>query len=458
MNDIVQKAKSVFLRLVENDTELIRLRKSIESGKADYEAAQKYSERSGQLAKKAISQVSNGDLTITQEILNPILEANYQDVLNVASQAQNVIYETANVNLKPATVSYDNTYAEDISSKLESYDDVDEALNVMENTFISASQNYVDEIGRRSIKFMDESGINVLVSREYDDVGVHTTDKGGGDVCHWCLERCGTDVPYDEAYEMGMFERHPGCGCIITYATKRGVVIQGKGDWETNRWINLREDKEREKRIRSNESFVQNYKPVIRGNGATFNTLRGTEINAKKVDGYDNVYISDKAMIKPKALHNISKVTETAIKKIDIDVNNKPTILITDSAEINHAIARYDAANNIISYTPVVGDKKKLVLLQEGHAAEKDPYSTPFHEMYHCKQAQEYEKKHGKITSENYHNYIDDLRVECKKKLDTLGITDENVGEISKYAKRMYSHGIFDEVETEYNTLMVLKR
>lgn len=458
MDDIVQKAKSVYLQLLENDTELKRLRKSIESGKASYDAAQKYSERSGQLAKKAISQVSNGDLTITQEILNPILEANYQDILNVASQAQNVIYETANVNLKPATVAYDNTYAEDISSKLESYDDVDEALNVMENTFISASQNYVDEIGRRSAKFMDEAGINVLVSREYDDVGVHTTDKGGGDVCHWCLERCGTDVPYDEAYDMGMFERHPGCGCIITYTTKRGVVIQGKGDWETNRWINLREDKEREKRIRSNESYVQNYKPVIHGTGAVFNTLNGTEINAKKVDGYDNVYISDKAMIKPKALHNISKATETAIKKIDIDVNNKPAIIITDSAEINHAIARYDAANNIISYTPVVGDKKKLVLLQEGHAAEKDPYSTPFHEMYHCKQAQEYEKKHGKITSENYHNYIDDLRVECKKKLDTLGITDENVGEISKYAKRMYSHGIFDEVETEYNTLMVLKR
>ena len=458
MNDIVQKATAVYLRLIENDTELIRLRKSIENGKASYEAAQKYSERSGQLAKKAISQVSKGDVTVTQEILNPILEANYQDVLNVASQAQNVIYETANVNLKPATVSYDNTYAKDISAKLENYDDVDEALDTAENLFISASQNYVDEIGRRSAKFMDESGINVLVSREYDDVGVHTTDKGGGDVCHWCLERCGADVPYDEAYDMGMFERHPGCGCIITYTTKRGVVIQGKGDWETNRWINLREDKEREKRIRSNESFVQNYKPVIRGNGAIFNTLRGTEINAKKVDGYDNVYISDKAMIKPKALHNISKVTETAIKKIDIDVNNKPTILITDSAEINHAIARYDAVNNIISYTPVVGDKKKLVLLQEGHAAEKDPYSTPFHEMYHCKQAQEYEKKHGKITSENYHNYIDDLRVECKKKLDTLGITDENVGEISKYAEKMYSHGIFDEVETEYNTLMVLKR
>lgn len=254
MDDIAKKAKSVFLRLIENDAELIRLRKLIESGKASYEAAQKYSERSGQLAKKAISQVSKGDVTVTQEILNTILEANYQDVMAVASQAQNVIYESAKVNLKPATVSYDNTYAEDISSKLESCDDVDEALNIMENTFISASQNYVDEIGRRSAKFLDESGINVLVSREYDDVGVHTTDKGGGDICHWCLERCGTDVPYDEAYDMGMFERHPGCGCIITYTTKRGVVIQGKGDWETNNWDTLKEEHERERRIRKNNS------------------------------------------------------------------------------------------------------------------------------------------------------------------------------------------------------------
>ena len=457
MNDIVQKATAVYLRLIENDTELIRLRKSIESDKASYEAAQKYSERSGQLAKKAISQVSKGDVTVTQEILNPILEANYQDVLNVASQAQNVIYETAKVNLKPATVSYDNTYAEEISSKLESYDDVDAALNVMENTFISASQNYVDEIGRRSAKFMDESGINVLVSREYDDVGVHTTDKGGGDVCRWCLERCGTDVPYDEAYEMGMFERHPGCGCIITYATKKRVVIQGKGDWETNRWINLREDNEREKRIQSNESYVQNYKPVVRGTEAVFNTLSRTEINAKKVDGYENVYISDKTMIKPKALHNINKATESAIKKLDIDGSKKPIILIVDSSEIRFSLANYDAVNNLISYTPVVGDKKKIVLFQEGHAAEKDPYSTPFHEMYHCKQAQEYEKKHSKITSGNYHDYIDNLCAECKKKLDTLGVTDENVGGISKYAEKMYFAGKYDEVEAEYNISMLLK-
>lgn len=97
-------------------------------------------------------------------------------------------------------------------------------------------------------------------------------------------------------------------------------------------------------------------------------------------------------MIKPKALHNINKVTELAIKKINIDEGKKPIVLIADGSEIRFSLANYDAVNNIITYTPVVGDKKKLILLQEGHAAEKDPYSTPFHEMYHCRQAQEYEK------------------------------------------------------------------
>lgn len=290
MNDIVQKAKSVYLRLIENDTELIRLRKSIESGKASYEAAQKYSERSGQLAKKAISQVSKGDLTITQEVLNPILEANYQDVTTVASHAQNVIYEAAKVNLKHATVSYDNTYVDSIFSKFDSYDDVDDALNAAENLFISASQNYVDEIGRRSAKFMDESGFNVLVSREYDDVGVHTTDKGGGDVCQWCLDRCGIDVPYDEAYEMGMFERHPGCGCVITYRTKRGVVIQGKGDWETNKWsrdesadrVSMAEAMEH--RVEYKENVSRELRKII---GARIND---TEIKKISRHFYDQAY------------------------------------------------------------------------------------------------------------------------------------------------------------------------
>lgn len=39
-----------------------------------------------------------------------------------------------------------------------------------------------------------------------------------------------------------------------------------------------------------------------------------------------------------------------------------------------------------------------------------------------------------------------------------LGITDKNVGKISKFAEKMYFAGKYDEIEAEYNISMLLKR
>ena len=54
-----------------------------------------------------------------------------------------------------------------------------------------------------------------------------------------------------EAYDRGMFERHPGCGCIITYKTKRGIFRQGKGDWEHNQWTEESERKTQKRILHS---------------------------------------------------------------------------------------------------------------------------------------------------------------------------------------------------------------
>ena len=40
----------------------------------------------------------------------------------------------------------------------------------------------------------------------------------------------------------------------------------------------------------------------------------------------------------------------------------------------------------------------------------------------------------------------------CKKNIDNAGITKDNVGEISEYAKIMYNRGRYDEVEAEFVT------
>ena len=105
-----------------------------------------------------------------------------------------------------------------------------------------------------------------------------------------------------------------------------------------------------------------------------------------------------------------------------------------------------------------VATASQTALKAANRAAGNDMYSTPFHEMYHCKEAQDYEAKYGKITADNYSEYIRELRAECKQRLDKAGITSENANEISEYAGKMYSHDAYDEVEAEYKTLLALRK
>lgn len=73
--------------------------------------------------------------------------------------------------------------------------------------------------------------------------------------------------------------------------------------------------------------------------------------------------------------------------------------------------------------------------------------------IIHCQQA-DVCKKNGRIISESsYTEYIDEISTISKKHLNSLGINESNVSEISDYAKKMYIYKLFDEVEAEYEAL-----
>ena len=72
------------------------------------------------------------------------------------------------------------------------------------------------------------------------------------------------------------------------------------------------------------------------------------------------------------------------------------------------------------------------------------------HEMWHMKQAEEFRKAGWEITKENRSEYLKELCKKAKKNLDALGITQDNVSEISDYAYQQYQLGRYDETEAEY--------
>jgi hypothetical protein len=191
----------------------------------------------------------------------------------------------------------------------------------------------------------------------------------------------------------------------------------------------------------------QEYKPVNRGESKIVEVKNNRNINISEVEDYKgDVYISDKANIKPRALHEIYNNTMKAMELWGISKNRKPEIRIVSYEELE-AYGKYNAVDNVVYYIPEVVSED----IVGGKAI------TEYHEMWHMKQAEKFRSKGWNITKENYGKYIRELNKECKKTIDVLGINEYNVGKISDYAEKMLDYGRYDEVEAEYMTIIKSK-
>lgn len=193
----------------------------------------------------------------------------------------------------------------------------------------------------------------------------------------------------------------------------------------------------------------QAYRPVTRGEPSTIFIKPEQKIDIKRIENYSGeVYVSDQAEIKPRALHTLNRRTEDALKEWKIPLERKPKIVVVSPDEMPTAYGKYDAMQNTVFYIPQITDSKIV-------EAQGD---IEFHEMWHMKQAENFKKRHGEIAKENYGEYLQSACEDAKKVIDKVGITKYNVGEISEYAEKMYRLGRYDEVEAEYMTTHRRKR
>lgn len=188
-----------------------------------------------------------------------------------------------------------------------------------------------------------------------------------------------------------------------------------------------------------NKNIDQMYRPVKRsGSDIDFKYSEDVKIKAQRVTTYgDEVYVSDNAKIKPMTLHRIKTHNDEILKEYGID--KKPKIVIFDINEYSGAYGKYNAVNNTVYYCSDILSKEL-----------KKDVDTVRHELWHMNQAEEYRVKFGEITDENYLDYIAYTCGVAKKYIDKMGINEYNVGEISKYAEKMYRLHRYDEVEAEY--------
>lgn len=297
----------------------------------------------------------------------------------------------------------------------------------------------------------------------YKDINVDMVEIVGTLDSHTC-DLCGS---FDgKVIRMSDFEPgetvppwHPNCRCTTAPAipdeykgTRLARDEDGKqnevpGNMSFDEWKEKFVDEGVDKTEKTvyNSSAEQLYRPVTRGASAEFNIRSDQKIAVRRVESYDDeVYISDKAAIKPKALHEIKQTTDAALK--EWGVRTKPKLVVVDESEMKTAFGKYDPVEDTVYYISRVRDSE---IMEMAGGAD----SIEYHEMWHMKQADDFRAKGWKITTENRGEYIRELCAKCKKNLDKLGITEDNVGEISKYAKQKFREGRYDEVEAEYHTV-----
>ena len=206
-------------------------------GKKTYSDASTYASRAGTHMGKALADSiaeEAEDMVITAEEAKVLIPAalllNYKNVVAIARAAQETMTEDAKIGLAALTPEFDERRAAEIAAETAQAFAPQLLVSACEN----ASRQVVDSSMRVNAQAQSNAGLRVTVTRIYDGVGL-----SGGRVCTWCLERCGTDMPYSEAYGKGAFQRHPGCGCELIYKT--GKSVQRQSDWRHNKWEDVSE-------------------------------------------------------------------------------------------------------------------------------------------------------------------------------------------------------------------------
>lgn len=195
----------------------------------DYVAAQKYAQKTGQTMADVICQFVDVS-TLTEETAVPLvtraLQANYSRIAKVCRKVQRATNERARLGLGLLDAEFDAQGAREVALSLVDAQEI--TKDYVRNLFVNHSNKIVDESMRRNAEAQEGVGVHVHITRKYDDVGLHD----GKDVCQWCLDREGDWDNYQEAYDAGAFERHPGCGCVIEYNVgKTHTWSNNKYDW-----------------------------------------------------------------------------------------------------------------------------------------------------------------------------------------------------------------------------------
>lgn len=219
------------VRIYKNRVRKNEMMKALAENAADFRDAARYA--AGSVDELTAAITAAGDIAGLQEselteLLDAGLRANHADVVRICRKVQRRINDRARLGIGTLTPEYDSRKAASVAQALTEAAVTNDALLAQ---LKKAVLGVVDESIKRNFEAAGEIGLNVRITRRYDNIGLRSGTKHAED-CQWCLAREGTWDNVDEAEAAGAFERHPGCGCVITYEVgKTRTWSNAAGKW-----------------------------------------------------------------------------------------------------------------------------------------------------------------------------------------------------------------------------------
>lgn len=217
--DILDIMRREFRERIRSDPDIVKLRDLIEAG-SDYQTAEKYATRAGQLLSEIMKEYISPDLFAQLGSIEPADLAHYiipmlnngYDYVSAASVAvQQYLNAQAGIGLRAVASEFDSGAAMNIVGKMCEYEHFEDSLFMLDEPIVQNLLQVATETLRVNAETHSRYGLHPKVIR-----------RAESGACKWCKALAG-EYDYREVADRGneVWHRHNNCRCEISVIENR---------------------------------------------------------------------------------------------------------------------------------------------------------------------------------------------------------------------------------------------
>lgn len=207
---------------IEKDVLLARLRRKIDTGKADFNDTFLYSDRAGKLLGEIFSRrLPDIPLEEREALCVELLRDRYTDINQLIDRVQRVLDEAQNLHIAPQHAPFKNERAHKIgNATADPTVPVETQQRRAESAPATMTRAMHDDRMKKEADFRSRAGLQCYITRKTD-----------GKCCEWCDKMAGRYEYHSEPKDI--YRRHDNCGCSVTYENgRKRQDVWSKREWE----------------------------------------------------------------------------------------------------------------------------------------------------------------------------------------------------------------------------------